>query len=267
MDPRARAARGWFGAVALVLSATCFAQRGPPGGAPPTPRTPREAAPVDLTGYVSVVSEDWRWRMLTPVRGDFQSIPLNAEGRRVGLEWDPARDEAEGLQCKSYGAPALMRIPGRVHITWEDDATLKIETDAGMQSRLLQFNAPPATNEPPSRQGRSVANWERPLRSELAEDTLIRIFSGAVGSSGRSLEVTTTDLLPGYLRKNGPPYSEETAVQEFYDYHVQPNGEEWFTVTTVVRDAVYLNGPFITSTDFKKEPNGDRWDPTPCAAR
>src|SRR6476661_129199 len=94
------------------------------------PSTGRAAAPVDLTGYwVSVVSEDWRWRMVTPIKGDFASIPLNPEGRKAGEAWDPAKDEAAGLQCKAYGAPALMRIPGRVHITWQDDDTLKLETD------------------------------------------------------------------------------------------------------------------------------------------
>ena len=151
----------WIAAPALG-----FAQGRPPGGAaPPPPSTAREAAPVDLTGYwVAVVSEDWRWRMLTPLPGDFQSIPLNAVGRSAGMEWDPARDEAQGLQCKSYGAPGLLRIPGRIRISWQDDETLKLETDAGMQTRLFHFNAPPSTAEPPSQQGYSVANWERPIR-------------------------------------------------------------------------------------------------------
>lgn len=251
----------------LAAPLTAFGQ-GRPGQRPASPpQSARDAAPVDLTGYwVSVVSEDWRWRMLTPLRGDFQSIPLNAEGRRVGLAWDPAADEAAGLECKSYGAPALMRIPGRVHITWRDEETLEIETDAGRQTRLLHFKAPPTTDEPPSRQGYSVANWERPPHGELPPEGL-PIFAGTIGNHGRSLEVTTTNLLDGYLRRNGPPYSADTKLQEFYDYHVEPNGDEWFTVTTVVTDSEYLEGPFITSTDFKKEPDGSRWDPTACSSR
>jgi hypothetical protein len=225
----------WLAAVLLAAPFLVHAQGGPPGGAPPAPpRSPREAAPVDLTGqWVAVVSEDYRWRMITPTRGDFQSIPLNPEGIRVGLEWDPARDEAAGQQCKSYGAPGLLRIPGRVRISWQDDSTLKIETDAGTQTRLLRFEAPAAASEPPSLQGYSVANWER----------------------------------PGYLRKNGPPYSASATVQEYFDHHVQPNGDEWFTVTTVVTDPTYLRGPFVTSSDFKKERDTRGWDPQPCAAR
>jgi len=250
-------------ALCLALPAIAWAQ-GPPQEAP---RSARESAPVDLTGYwVSVISEDWRWRMVTPVLGDFASIPLNDEGRSVGLEWDPAADEAAGLECKAYGAPAIMRIPGRVHITWEDEDTLKIETDAGTQTRLLHFGASSMTGGEPSRQGYSVANWERPARG-LGATEAFSIFSQRVGAEPRSLEVTTSGLLPGYLRKNGPPYSASVTLQEFYDYHVQPNGDEWFTVTTVVNDPVYLKGAFITSSDFKKEQNAGGWSPTPCSAR
>ena len=253
--------------TSLAWTAVATAQGPPPGRPARPPKTPREAAPVDLTGYwVSVISEDWRWRMVTPLRGDFQSIPLNEAGKRVGLAWDPAADEAAGLQCQSYGAPAVMRVPGRVHITWTDDRTLKLETDAGGQTRLLHFNAPPAANEPPSRQGYSVANWERPVHGQLPAEG-IPIFSGSTGQHGRSLEVATTHLLPGYLRKNGPPYSEHTKLQEYFDYHKEPNGDEWFTVTTLVTDPTYLDGPFLTSSDFKKEPSGKGWDPMPCTAR
>src|SRR2546423_2142947 len=104
------------------------------------PATPRAAAAIDLTGYwVSLVTEDWRFRMVTPQKGDYASVPLNAEARKIADAWDPAKDEAAGRQCKSYGAPAIMRVPGRLHITWENDTTLKVETDAGTQTRLLHF--------------------------------------------------------------------------------------------------------------------------------
>lgn len=254
-------------AAMLFLTAPALALAQPAQRAAAPAQSAREAAPVDLTGvWVSAVSEDWRWRMMTPLRGDFQSIPLNAEGRRVGLEWNPEADEAAGLECKAYGAPALLRIPGRVRISWQDDRTLKLETDAGEQTRLLHFEARASANEAASRQGYSVANWEGPVRGRLPSEGLA-IFSGTIGRGGRSLEVTTTNLLPGYLRKNGVPYSAEATMQEYFDHHVQPNGDEWFTVTTIVTDPVYLDGPFITSTDFKKEADDRGFDPAPCSAR
>jgi len=255
-------------ACAAIFSASLFAQ-GPPGGRggpPAVPKTPKEAAPVDLTGYwVSVVTEDWRWRMVTPIRGDFAGVPLNREGRKVGEAWDPAKDEASGEQCRAYGAPAIMRVPGRVHITWKDDNTLKIETDAGTQTRLLHFNGKPPEGGAPSWQGYSQANWERPVRGE----GLPLAGLGAVreGTKGRSLEVITTQLRPGYLRKNGAPYSANVVLNEFFDLSKEPNGDTWFHVTTIVKDPQYLDEPFVTSTDFRKQPDAAGWNPSPCTSR
>ena len=256
----------------MIAAAAALMAQSPPGP-PQPPRSAKAAAPVDLTGnWVSVISEDWRWRMVTPIKGDFASIPVNREARQVGEAWDPARDEAAGLQCKAYGAPAIMRVPGRVRIAWQDENTLKVETDSGTQTRLFHFA--PAGGAPPQApqggegtwQGYSIANWERAPRGAEIPDP-VPIFSVRQGGQGRSLEVATTNLRAGYLRKNGVPYSAGTTVNEYYDYHKERNGDEWFTVTTIVRDPKYLTGPWITSSDFKKEPDGSKWDPSPCTSR
>jgi len=258
------------------------AQRGR-GGPPPTPPTAQAGAPIDLTGYwVSVVTEDWRYRMVTPKKGDFASVPLNDEGRKVVEAWDPAKDVASGNECKAYGAAGIMRVPGRVHLTWQDDTTLKIETDAGQQTRLLHFgeSQPPAGEA--GWQGYSMATWEiagGPPRGGGGGGGGVGVITargGAPGLDARggppapprggSLKVVTTHLKAGYLRKNGVPYSEGTTLTEYYDRHTEPNGDQWFTVTTIVDDPRYLQQPFITSTDFKKEPNGAKWRPTPCTA-
>lgn len=247
---------------------------GPPIGAQ-AQKSAQASAPVDFTGYwVSVVSEDWRWRMVTPIRGDFASIPLNNEGRRVGNAWDPDKDIASGEQCKAYGAPAIMRVPGRLHITWADENTLKIETDAGEQTRLFHFlpGADAVLNIDPAPktgqrtwQGYSAANWERPVRGSGVPG--FGLGATREGAHGKSLEVTTTSLRSGYLRKNGPPYSENTVLKEYYDLHKEANGDTWFTVTTIVQDPTYLTEPFVTSTDFKKIPDGQGWSPTACTAK
>ena len=224
----------------------------------------RAGAQIDVTGYwVSIISEDWRWRMVTPLKGDAASVPTTPAARKIVDNWDPAKDEAAGQQCKSYGAPAIMRVPGRVHISWQDDMTLKLETDAGQQTRLFHFGGTPPANGQRSWQGYSVANWEAPPRNYGGSN--IGVYR--IGAGGRSLEVATSQLKAGYLRKNGVPYSENAVVNEYYDYHSEPNGDEWFTVTTVVTDPQYLAVPFVTSSDFKKEPDGSKWDPQPCTAR
>ena len=210
------------------------------------PQPPKAAAPVDLTGYwVAYVTEDWRFRMVTPKKGDYQAVPMTPAARKVADAWDPAADEASGQQCKSYGAAALMRVPSRFHITWQDDNTLKIESDAGTQTRLLHFNsaAPAATER--SWQGYSAAEWQRPA----------------------VLKVSTTSLRAGYLRKNGVPYSQNASVTEYYDLAPLPGGGQVLLVTTIVDDPEFLAVPFITSSQFKKEADGSKWDPTPCTAR
>jgi hypothetical protein len=195
---------------------------GPPGG-PQAQKSAQAAAPADFTGYfVSVVTEDWRWRMVTPIKGDFASIPLNNEGRAVGNAWDPAKDTAAGEQCKSYGAPAIMRVPGRVHISWADENTLKVETDAGTQTRLFHFTGKPAQGGEHTWQGYSAANWERPVRGSGAPG--FGLGATREGAHGRALEVVTTQLRAGYLRKNGPPYSENTVLKEYYDLHKDNSG-------------------------------------------
>ena len=123
-------------AIALIslLPGSAGAQaRGARGGT----GSARAEAPIDLTGqWVAVISEDWRWRMITPPKGDIVSIPLSLRGQQVAEAWDPAKDEAAGEQCKAYGAPGLMRGPIRMRISWQDDTTLKVETDYGIQTRI-----------------------------------------------------------------------------------------------------------------------------------
>ena len=250
-----------FGLTVVLLlvstvgpAASAFAQFGPPPG---PPRTAKASAPEDLTGYwVSLVTEDWRWRMVTPAKGDYDGVTVNGAGRKLADAWDPAKDEAAGDQCKSYGAAAITRVPGRFHITWQDDNTLKLETDAGTQTRLFHFGGKPPQTGDADWQGYSVASWEHQS-------------GGGFGPPGRggSLKVVTTHVKPGYLRKNGVPYSANAVVTEYFDAIKEPDGEQYLIVKTLVDDPQYLQGQFITSTHFKKEPDGAKWRPTPCAAK
>jgi hypothetical protein len=274
--------RGIHGVVALTfalgLSASLPAQGPPPagrGGRGGPPPAPRAAAPVDLTGnWVSVVSEDWRWRMITPAKGDYANIPVNAAGRKVADSWDPAKDTAAGEQCRAYAAPAIMREPTRLRISWQDDYTLKLETDAGMQTRLFQFAkpdgapVPPAMSSPSQRswQGFSVARWESAPGPAVGRGLPLGLGPRA-GTQGRTLEVTTSQIRPGYLRKNGVPFGDNTTVTEYYDLFRGPDGPDWFVVTTIVRDPQYLGEPWVTTSHFRKEADGSKWAPAACEAR
>ena len=241
------------------------------GGPAAPPRAPRAAAPIDLTGsWVSIVTQDWRLRMLTPGKGDYQGVQMTPEARKIADAWDPAKDEAAGEQCKSYGAPALMSVPGRLRISWQDDSTLKVETDAGTQTRLLVFGSSQGgAAAPRSWQGTSTAQWQTPRPNV---PLLLRPAERAAGAPpirpiGGSLRVVTNNLRAGYLRKNGVPFSENATLTEHWDLSKLPNGQEWLTITTELTDPQYLRGPRLTAPVFRKEPNNAKWDPSPCSAR
>ncbi|MEQ1579783.1 MAG: hypothetical protein ABL964_04240 [Steroidobacteraceae bacterium] len=262
--------------MAAVLAFACVATShagAPPAGAPraaaPNPFAPapqgKPGATIDLTGnWVPIISQDWRWRMITPPKGDYSAVPLNPNGTRVADSWDLARDDAAGEQCKAFGAPAIMRVPGRLRISWQDDMTLKLEFDAGQQTRLLRFSAP---NTPPlmasgerTWQGFSTASW---FKQQQRRGFVPFAPPGEIAPGG-SLTVETTNLKAGYLRKNGVPYSENAQLKEYFDRLQQPDGTEWLVVTTVVTDPMYLRQPFVVATHFKKEPDGSKWNPQPC---
>jgi hypothetical protein len=228
---------------------------------PVAAQSARAEAPVDLTGYwVSVVTEDWPWRMHTPPKGDYASIPLNAEGRRVADLWTEAQDGS----CLAFGAAAVLRMPTRMRITWADASTLKIETDNGAQTRLLHFDRAAANAAAPrSLQGTSAAEWQHSevVRARGAEggETSARVDSGA----WTPLKVTTTNLQAAWLRPNGVPVGENAVVTEYFDYFME--GEErWLVVTTMVDDPEHLSERLVISSNFRREQNGARWAPQPC---
>ncbi len=239
----------------LVAQTGLYAQgRGGRGGPPPTPKA---RAPIDLTGYwVSVVTEDWRYRMVTPAPGDYQGVPMTQAAVKIADTWDPAKEEASGDLCKSYGAPTILRVPEHLHITWQDDQTMKMETDAGKQTRVFHFGDWKAPEGPRTLQGDSVAAWEMQGGGR-----------GRGGPVNGSMKVTTSNLKAGFLRKNGVPYSENASLTEYYDQVKERNGDVLMVVTIVVTDPMYLREPFIISSHFKKQATDDGWKPTECSAK
>ena len=283
-------------ALTMAVGRSDVAGQGRAGG-PQVPQTGRGLAPVDITGtWVSIVTEDWRWRMVTPPKGDVASIPVSAEGRKAALAWNLDADNASGNQCKAYGVGGIMRQPGRIRISWQDDQTLKFEFDAGTQTRLLHFDR---ASQPPAEktlQGFSIAQWEGPgVGRGMGAPTgdgrqdprvtggglLARELPGGGGGGlrggppprqlaeinrGGDLKIVTTNFRDGYLRKNGVPYSEQASITEYVHLlPTHPNGDNWLHVITIIEDARYLSQPFYTSTSFRKEPNGANFKATPCS--
>lgn len=289
--------RGFLAATAVMAAAQAIGQAARAQELPhqkPT-LTARQAAPIDLTGYwVSIVTEDWRWRMLTPPKGDYASVPLNAAGRK--LADDPSSYAPGEVDCRAYGAAGLMRMPIRLHITWADENTLKLESDWGEQIRMLHFlpgraegvdmmgddvtmPAPAATDRAevaaagapatPTPQGTSIAIWQVPYQLNASEGVRgphVLPFGGGAQSPlpGGDLRAVTFDMTPGWLRRNGVPYGPNARMVEYYETFTDPTDKRWLDVTTEVQDPEYLNAPFITSDDFRSEPDSSKWSPHPC---
>jgi hypothetical protein len=306
MNPGIAALRTASLAAALVALSFAppqtLAEAGQQGQRGAGPATARASAPIDLTGYwTALITEDWHVRMLNAPKGDFGTgangavrtpggeriaiapnfsdqgnIPFTEAGTKAAMSWDPARDEAEGNRCKAYGAPAILRQPTHLRISWQDDNTLKMETDYGTQTRLFHFGPPPqpgrmsyvggryvpgeefSTDAPagtqPSEQGHSAAMWRTAGGGGLIE-------------RGGSLKAVTTRLKPGYYWKNGMPYTGNAVLTETFRVFRSPDNTMYMTVGLMVEDPEYLNQPFVVNYHFKKLPDGSRWNPTPCSVR
>ncbi len=251
--------------AAIVLIGSAAAQ---PPGPPQPPRSGKAAAPVDFTGYwVSVISEDWRWRMVTPIKGDFASVPLNAEGQRVGNHVGPGqrRSRGAGLQeLRSCRADARSRarpyhLGGRQH--------------SEARGRFRHADPPISLHRQDAREpggklagvlrcelgARAARVWKSPTRFRFSQPEA----APKDGLWKWSRLICRRVICARTARLTAPP----RRLEEYFDYHKEPNGDEWFTVTTIVNDPVYLSGPFITSSDFKKQRDAAGWDPSPCTAK
>lgn len=238
--------------------------------AEPSPEDARAAAPFDITGqWVPLITEDWRWRMVTPPVGDWIAVPLNPAGVARTLEWDLAADRSAGRECLPYGPGGLMRLPVRVRFDWTDGYTLRLQTDEGEQVRQFRFvAAAPGAELPalarrhptevvPSLQGHTLAQWHAYPQSR-------GLGFGPHATTGGALRAVTTSTTGGYLRRNGVPYSADAVITEQFNLLPMPGGGDLLVLTTQVEDPVYLARPFVVSTTFRRETDRSLWAPGPC---
>src|SRR5262249_39340121 len=153
--------------------------------------------------------------------------------------WDAAKDVAQGKQCMAYGAPTILRQPGRLRITWVDENSLRLDMDAGKQTRLVVFGLPRAPVGEATPQGDSSALWQTPQVKRSNAWEISSADANTNGSSasemrkpGSTLKVVTTHLKPGYLRNNGVPFSSNAVLTEYLDLHSDA-GQEYLVITSI----------------------------------
>ena len=211
---------------------------------------------------MSLVTDDWRYRMLTPPKGNVDYVPVNhGRAAREPATWDPAKDEAAGEACRAYGAGGVMRLPARLHITWEDDNTMQHGHRRGHADApvLLRVALPPC----PARRGRRGRALGGALDDARRPGRRGRGPAPELASSWS----TTTRLRPGYVRKNGVPYGANADAHRVLRASGRRAGQEYLAVTTMVDDPQYLAQPYIKTYEFKKQRDATGWNPTPCSAK
>ena len=229
--------------------------------------TPRAAAPIDLTGYwVSLVTDDWRWRMVTPPKGDILYLPVNDAGTKVADAWDPAKDEAAGEACRAYGAGGIMHLPGRLRITWDGDTTLKLETDTGQQTRLFAFGPAPGLPSEADLAG-FICRRVGTARPEGAAAAVAlpaeRIRRGQARRFASRPRTCVRATIAGTACRTAPTRT----MTEWFTTMTEPDGNTYLLVTKILEDPQYMNGPYVRTVQFKKQPDAAGWNPTPCSAR
>jgi hypothetical protein len=239
--------------AAVLLTASEFAVAQFGGPPPPPPGPARTVAPIDVTGqWVSIVTEDWRFRMVVPPKNDYPGLPLTAAARAAANAWDPQADLAAGNACKAYGVGGIMRMPTRLRVSWEGESTLEIQTDAGRQTRMLHFDGTTPPVAEPTWQGVSNAQWEMHTAGPRQPPV------------NGTLKVVTTGMRAGYFRKNGVPYSQNAVLTEYFDLQKMSDGTEWLVVLSILDDPENFFTPIITSTNFRRESNRRAWNPEDC---
>lgn len=221
----------------------------------------RIQAPFDPTGYwVSLITRDWRFRMIVPGRGEYEGVPLSLASKQFADAWRPTQDESAGKQCEAYGAGVVMLVPERLRISWQDDETLQVQTDAGMQTRLLHFDRTGVPGAERSWQGYSSATW--------VLHQVKPIGPNPVPQDARHfgiLKIITTDMLAGLIRKNGLPYSDQSTLTEYWQLPRDPATQMQYLIDTAsLHDPVYLIRDYYYTATFQQESGGAKWEPTAC---
>ena len=215
--------------LCVVLMCTGLNGQAPPAGRDaPTPG-------FDISGYwTAAMHEDALERGAGPELGDYGGFPINEAARLFALSYDASRVTLRHHQCDGYVAPYSVRSIGNAR-AWE-------ERDPRTQ-RLVAIHWYNQTFEG----HRTIWMDGRPHPPAYAPHSWMGFSTGRF--VGNALEVQTTHLKQGWLRRNGLPESDQATMVEFFVRH----GDR-LTHTSVITDPVYLAEPEVRSTDFFRQP-------------
>jgi len=201
----------------LVESRTAFAQR-------------------DLSGnWAALYHEDQPHRIPGPDLGDYTGLPLNDAGRLKADSWDASILTLREHQAKPHPSTYSLRGPANIRITrqldpvTQDTIAYELFGTFGQATRMIWLDG---RSHPPGYAahtwaGFSTGRWD-----------------------GNALEVVTSHLKAGWIQRNGAAHSDQATMTERFIRH-----GNYLTVVTVVDDPIYLEEPFIRSTNWILNPD------------
>ena len=191
-------------------------------------------AQFDISGnWRALIHEDQPERIPGPDIMEYVGLPINEAARIAGMSWDPAQLAMPEFQCRphpsDYGSRhSNLRVWQEVDSASQRTTAWRTHREWQEPERTIHMDQRerPASYAPHTWQGFSLGTWD-----------------------GNMLNILTTDLKRGYIRRNGIPRSDEGELQEHYIRH-----DEFLTIIAVVKDPVYLTEPFIRSSNYIVDP-------------
>lgn len=202
-------------------------------------------AQTDLVGiWAPIFHEDQVERIPGPDVGDYAGMPISEAGRLRGQAWDASLLTLPEHQCKPHPSTYGFRGVGNLRITpTYDDATqalVKLSTHIFWQEQEREIwmdgRPHPPDHAAHTWQGFSTGRWVGPV-----------------------LEVKTTHLKAGWIRRNGLALSDRATMTERFIRH-----GSYLTHVYVIEDPYYLTEPLIKTNGFVLT-NDVTMAPYPCS--
>ncbi len=201
------------------------------------------AGAQDLTGgWAILIHEDFPERIPGPDIAEYAGLPISAAARYAALAWDPAQLAMPEFQCRPHPSDygnrfSDLRVWREVDQASQQTPALRMRREWQSPERTIYMDGRerPSAFAQHTWQGFSLGEWD-----------------------GNMLNIHTTHLKASYLRRNGVPRSDQAEHQEHYIVH-----GEHLTIVTVIKDPLYLEEPFIRTTNYRIDPRFSI-DPYPC---
>ena len=168
-----------------------------------------------------------------PDLGDYAGLPINDALRFKASLYSPSWLTVPEHQCLPHPSTYQYRSPGGLSILKEFDpvtqrlVAYRFYGSYGLARTVwMDGRAHPPVNARHTYEGFSTGRWE-----------------------GNRLAIETTHLKAGFLRRNGIAHSDRARMLEYFVRH-----DDYLTLVTAVDDPLYLDEPFVRSTDFRLDP-------------